>query len=284
MKRRTLTIDFHLATRISCAPHQSLTVFDSSEEMKSCPTCHRIYADETLTYCLEDGATLSAPYESEQTQRLPPPRATTPATEVLPTGSAATQPVQRGRNPVPVYVAIGLAALLAGGVLVAWMKSGPTASTTARSEVSNSAPSPGEGRDSLEEEKARLERERQQLALEKERQQLAEERRKLEEQKREAATPTSTPQTARQIPQPSGGGWFVFLGAFSRGEYARADERLRQIKGLGYDASIIDTDDYPNLTRGLWAVVMGPYSRSNAQSVAAQMKAVRPDAYIKSGW
>lgn len=254
--------------------------------MKSCPTCNRIYADETLTYCLEDGATLSAPYEPEQTQRLPAPRATSPATEVLPTGPIP-QPERPSRNPVPVYVAIGLAALLAGGILVAWMKSGPTASTTTKSEVTNNASSPTEGRDSLEEEKARLERERQQLALEKERQQLAEERRKLEEQKREAATPT-TPQTTsppnKQLPQPSGGTWFVFLGSFTRSEYAKAHERLQQIEGLGYDASVIDTDEYPNLRGGLWAVVMGPYSRSDAQSVASRMKSVRPDAYIKSGW
>src|SRR5829696_8291869 len=100
--------------------------------MKSCPTCDRIYADETLTYCLEDGATLSAPYEPEQTQRLPPPRATNPATEVLPAGPSTPPPVRPARNPLPVYVAIGLAALLAGGVLVAWMKSGPTASPTAK--------------------------------------------------------------------------------------------------------------------------------------------------------
>jgi hypothetical protein len=256
--------------------------FRSSEEMKSCPACNRIYADETLTYCLEDGAALSAPYEPEQTQRLPPPRATTPATEVLPAGPPAARPA-RGRNPVPVYVAIGIAALLSGGALVAWMKSGSNASPTAESKVSNSAPSPGGAGDSLEEEKARLERERQQLALEKERQQLAEERRELEDQKRGAATPT-TPQAARQLPQPSGGSWFVFLGSFPKSEYGKANERLQQIKGLGYDASIIDSDEYPNLRGGLWAVVMGPYSRSDAQNQAARMKSIRPDAYIKSGW
>lgn len=251
--------------------------------MKSCPTCNRIYADETLTYCLEDGAPLSATHEPEQTQRLPAPRATNLVTEVLPAGQPALQPA-RGRNSLPVYVAIGIAALLAGGALVAWMKSGSNASPVAESKVSNSVASPGGAGDSLEEEKAKLERERQQLALEKERQQLAEERRQLEDQKRGAAAPAITPPTARQRPQPSGGNWFVFLGSFTKSEYGKANERLQQIKGLGYDASIIDTDEYPNLSDGWWAVVMGPYSKSDAQNLASRMKSVRPDTYIKSGW
>lgn len=44
--------------------------------MKSCPVCHRTYADESLTFCLEDGTVLSAPYDEHQTQTLPSPPAT----------------------------------------------------------------------------------------------------------------------------------------------------------------------------------------------------------------
>lgn len=52
--------------------------------MKSCPACNRTYPDDSLAFCLVDGAVLSAPYEPEQTQRIPPTRATSPpATEVL---------------------------------------------------------------------------------------------------------------------------------------------------------------------------------------------------------
>ncbi len=52
--------------------------------MKSCPTCHRTYPDDTLAFCLVDGSVLSAPYDREQTQRIPPPRATNPPpTEIL---------------------------------------------------------------------------------------------------------------------------------------------------------------------------------------------------------
>ena len=46
--------------------------------MKSCPTCRRTYPDDTIAFCLVGGSVLSAPYDSEQTQRIPPPRTTTP--------------------------------------------------------------------------------------------------------------------------------------------------------------------------------------------------------------
>lgn len=33
--------------------------------MKSCPVCNRTYFDNTFSFCLEDGALLSAPFENE---------------------------------------------------------------------------------------------------------------------------------------------------------------------------------------------------------------------------
>src|SRR6201988_4198200 len=61
--------------------------------MKSCPKCNRTYPDDTLAFCLEDGAVLSAPYNSEQTLRIPAPRPTAPAaTEVLTDKARAPQP------------------------------------------------------------------------------------------------------------------------------------------------------------------------------------------------
>lgn len=38
--------------------------------MKSCPACNRTYADETLTFCLEDGSILSAPYDPDETRQI----------------------------------------------------------------------------------------------------------------------------------------------------------------------------------------------------------------------
>lgn len=52
--------------------------------MKSCPTCNRTYADDTLTFCLADGALLSAAYDPQATQILPPARPTTIASSTPP--------------------------------------------------------------------------------------------------------------------------------------------------------------------------------------------------------
>ena len=39
--------------------------------MKKCPECNRTYADDTLAFCLVDGAVLSAPFDSEPTLVMP---------------------------------------------------------------------------------------------------------------------------------------------------------------------------------------------------------------------
>ena len=39
--------------------------------MKRCPHCERTYADETITFCLVDGALLSAPYDPEAPRPAP---------------------------------------------------------------------------------------------------------------------------------------------------------------------------------------------------------------------
>ncbi len=52
--------------------------------MKRCPACNRTYPDDTMAFCLEDGAVLSASYEPGETARIPPTRQTNPPpTEVL---------------------------------------------------------------------------------------------------------------------------------------------------------------------------------------------------------
>jgi len=61
--------------------------------MKACPTCNRTYPDDTLAFCLIDGAVLSAPYESGETKRIQPARQTNPPpTEVL--GARDSQKLQ----------------------------------------------------------------------------------------------------------------------------------------------------------------------------------------------
>ena len=64
--------------------------------MKRCPTCQRIYADETLNFCLEDGATLhSATGTTTQDETLALNANEPPPTEILPPGLAPTIRAQK---------------------------------------------------------------------------------------------------------------------------------------------------------------------------------------------
>lgn len=104
--------------------------------MKSCPTCNRTYADETLTYCLADGSLLSAPYDPEATQRIPPSRVTNAPTEVLPRSQPTTI------KPHIIYAIAGLLAVVVIAGMVAWLRSGSeiNSSVTPTSTPASAAP------------------------------------------------------------------------------------------------------------------------------------------------
>ncbi|HKO36025.1 MAG TPA: hypothetical protein VJV21_06070 [Pyrinomonadaceae bacterium] len=107
--------------------------------MKRCPKCQRTYADDAFTFCLEDGALLSAPYDPEKKDEPlktiqsggPPPTAVLPAPErsgreLPPTVKTAPSPTnaeeakaqlrvhpESPRRTSPLkYVVIGLVALV----------------------------------------------------------------------------------------------------------------------------------------------------------------------------
>lgn len=75
--------------------------------MKRCPTCSRTYADETLSYCLADGALLSASYDPEATLVLPDIQAKNAPSEVRP----HPQPIRRSVKPHIIYAIAGLLAI-----------------------------------------------------------------------------------------------------------------------------------------------------------------------------
>lgn len=83
--------------------------------------------------------------------------------------------------------------------------------------------------------------------------------------------------------QPSAGNWFVILGSFPKSQSENANQRLRYIQNLGYQASIIDTDDYSGLRDGFYSVVLGPYSKAAAQRSLSSIRTRIRDAYVKSG-
>lgn len=94
-----------------------------------------------------------------------------------------------------------------------------------------------------------------------------------------AVTPPYTP----PVPTSSSGEkiWYVMLGGFKDTNMANAATRLNYIRQHGYNAYMVDTNDYQNFDPNLHAVVMGPYTKSDAESMANQLRPIQPDVYIK---
>jgi hypothetical protein len=101
--------------------------------MKQCPKCNRIYDDETLNFCLNDGTTLSIAYDSEATITIPRPfPAVTPPTEVLSNKQqleTRVEPRERKFNPAYIVILI-LAILLAGSAVALFYERGKGVSTS----------------------------------------------------------------------------------------------------------------------------------------------------------
>ena len=69
--------------------------------MKSCPSCNRTFAD-TFSFCLVDGAILSAPFDPEATEPKPTIRAGYPApTEVISASQTADPVIPTIQSPPP---------------------------------------------------------------------------------------------------------------------------------------------------------------------------------------
>lgn len=56
--------------------------------MKRCPQCNRTYFDETFSFCLADGALLSAPYDPNATLVIPQPNSPNTAAQEIISNSA----------------------------------------------------------------------------------------------------------------------------------------------------------------------------------------------------
>ena len=72
--------------------------------MKQCPTCNRTYADDGFTFCLSDGALLSAPYDPAKEKPVSTLQSSgPPPTAVLPLGNkSAAQSESRENDPAPL--------------------------------------------------------------------------------------------------------------------------------------------------------------------------------------
>jgi len=130
-------------------------------------------------------------------------------------------------------------------------------------------------------EAARLEREQEDAAR---RAQEEAARRAEEEASRTAQVDPAPPPDPAPAPAPSGSGrWFVVLGSFPHADGYKAEERRDWLRSQGVDAVIIDTDDYSGLADGLYAVVLGPFSKRAAEAALGSARDYVGDAYIKAG-
>ncbi len=116
--------------------------------MKQCPTCNRTYADDSITFCLADGALLSAPYDPVATQRIPARLTNPPPTEVFTAQPAPTevmhpylpqrQPVRANNNSKYLLVALVLT-LVGGGILAVVLLNKKTPSASSSMYSSNTS-------------------------------------------------------------------------------------------------------------------------------------------------
>jgi hypothetical protein len=107
--------------------------------MKTCPTCSRTYADETLSYCLADGALLSASYDPEATMILPDIQAKNAPTEVR----AHAQPIRPSVKPHIIYAIAALLAIFVTIVgLMMWGRLGTKPNSSLETQVTKPSVSP----------------------------------------------------------------------------------------------------------------------------------------------
>ncbi len=85
------------------------------------------------------------------------------------------------------------------------------------------------------------------------------------------------------------GEYFIIAGSYLRkGSYpdpwiGKARQRAELLLNAGFEAYVIDTNQYPNLTNWLWAVVIGPYDKPFAKREMRKIRRFVPDAYVKRG-
>ena len=96
--------------------------------MKRCPNCNQTYSDENI-FCLHDGTQLVFDAPDVPTVIRPSPFSQQPV-----------QPVRQGVNPLFAYLAIALFALVAGGAVVAYLKSDSSTPANVSAQQKNETP------------------------------------------------------------------------------------------------------------------------------------------------
>ena len=113
---------------------------------KHCPTCQRVYTDESLRFCLDDGAFLVGPTtaadDPQRTLRFDEPRNTAAMPGQFP-GSSVTLPTARKKSALPwILAGVAMLLLVSLGIGIAILialndKSGTSSSGGSNSNQSN---------------------------------------------------------------------------------------------------------------------------------------------------
>ncbi len=282
--------------------------------MKKCPQCTRVYDDESLNFCLHDGTVLikfeknvtdeNIPRQTEQQTEIIPPEKISEVSGTESRTAAATdenlkerETVVRdsaantkrpksesspGVSPVFAYLTVGLLAILvliAGIALVVWINSNTAQNSNANVEISKTLTNENDS-DTADNKNV----EPNLKPTETTTPVLKPTPKPTEKAPKEKVSPEpeKTPKPT-ETPAPADGRYFVILGSFPQSQAARARQRLLAARSKGLNARIINTSNFPGLRSGLIAVVMGPYSKSEAQNALRKARSVSGDAYIKAG-
>ena len=78
------------------------------------------------------------------------------------------------------------------------------------------------------------------------------------------------------------GSWLVIAGSYNRADRKAAEQRQSALESAGFDAQIIDSDQYPALSPNLLVVVLGPVeTKESANQILFGVQKMVHDAYVK---
>ena len=78
------------------------------------------------------------------------------------------------------------------------------------------------------------------------------------------------------------GSWLVIAGSYDRADWKAAEQRQSALESAGFDAQLIDSDQYPGLSPNLLVVVLGPVeTKESANQILSGVQRMVHDAYVK---
>jgi hypothetical protein len=75
--------------------------------------------------------------------------------------------------------------------------------------------------------------------------------------------------------------WGVIVGSFQKSEVSAARNRMKMARNNGFNAVLVDTNNYPRLTPDLYVVVLAADTRNSALILAEEAQVLFGDAYAK---